>query len=358
MTPRENLLKMYRREGYRHAPVTLSLCPALVAHYRRIARETPLHEYFDYPEGFAALDLRPLPVKDGAATDWTRFHPEGVKEGTVFDAFGIGYEPGGDAGDHFTRMRHPMERFDSLEQMQSYPWPEFETDDIGDTEQRARDIHADGRAAIGSMQMTIWETAWYIRSMEALMLDMLAEDEKAVFLLDKITAYSAQRAAAYARAGADLLSLGDDVGTQRALMMSETMYRTWLKPRLAEVIAAAKREKPDILVFYHTDGFVTPIIDDLIETGVEILNPVQPECMDFAEIHAAFGDRLSFCGTLGTQTTMPFGSPDDVRGVVRRNLEIARAKGGLLCCPTHMLEPEVPWENVEAYVNACKAFRP
>jgi len=99
------------------------------------------------------------------------------------------------------------------------------------------------------------------------------------------------------------------------------------------------------------------LIDDLIEAGIDVLNPVQPECMNFAELHAEFGDRLSFNGTIGTQSHMPFGTPDEVRKVVFENLQIAGDKGGLLCCPTHMLEPEVPWENVEAYVKACRDFK-
>ena len=79
--------------------------------------------------------------------------------------------------------------------------------------------------------------------------------------------------------------------------------------------------------------------------------------MDFARLHARFGKRLSFNGTLGTQTTMPFGTPEDVRATVRRHLDIAGPRGGLLVCPTHLLEPEVPWENVAAYVCACKEYR-
>jgi uroporphyrinogen decarboxylase len=97
-------------------------------------------------------------------------------------------------------------------------------------------------------------------------------------------------------------------------------------------------------------------VPDLIEVGVDVLNPVQPESMDFARLHAEFGDRLSFNGTLGTQTTMPFGSPEDVREVVFRNLRLAGEKGGLMVEPTHMLEPEVPWENIQAYVDACREF--
>ena len=125
---------------------------------------------------------------------------------------------------------------------------------------------------------------------------------------------------------------------------------------MAKIIAAAKEVKPDILISYHSCGFCKPFINDLIDAGVDILNPVQPECMDFKELFAAFGGRISFNGTIGTQQLMPHGTPEQVKAEVKRNLEIAGEKGGLFCCPTHMLEPEVPWENIEAYVEACRAF--
>ena len=141
-------------------------------------------------------------------------------------------------------------------------------------------------------------------------------------------------------------------------MMSQDMYRTWLKPRLRKVIDAAKSVKPDIIIQYHSCGYVLPLIDDLIEAGIDVLNPVQPECMDVSEVLSKFAGRLSFNGTLGTQTTMPFGTPDEVRATTRRNLELAGKNGGLLCCPTHMLEPEVQWANIETYVNTCRTFCP
>jgi uroporphyrinogen decarboxylase len=135
------------------------------------------------------------------------------------------------------------------------------------------------------------------------------------------------------------------------------MYRKWLKPRLAKVIRAAKEIKPDILVSYHSCGYVTPMINDLIEVGVDILNPVQPECMNVDEVLGEYGERLSFNGTIGTQELMPFGTPAEIREKVHHNLRLAGEKGGLFCCPTHMLEPEVPWENIEAYVEAVNSFK-
>ncbi len=196
-----------------------------------------------------------------------------------------------------------------------------------------------------------------MRGMENLMMDMMSEDEMAEALLDRVTEASVLRAESYVRSGADALFLGDDIGMQHSIMMSEELYCTWLKPRLKKVIDAARAINPEVVVFYHSCGFVTPFIPHLIEAGVDVLNPVQPECMDFGEIHAAYGDRLSFHGTIGTQSVMPFGTPDEVRRKVFENLDIAGDKGGLFAAPTHLLEPEVPVENVAAYIKACQDYK-
>jgi uroporphyrinogen decarboxylase len=138
------------------------------------------------------------------------------------------------------------------------------------------------------------------------------------------------------------------------MLMSVRMWRTWLRPRLARTIAAAREVRPDVLVFYHSDGDVSAIIPDLIEIGVDILNPIQPECMDPAALKRNFGDRLAFWGTIGTQSTLPFGSPDDVRREVRLRIETVGVGGGLFLAPTHVIEPEVPFENIAAFVDAVR----
>jgi len=140
-------------------------------------------------------------------------------------------------------------------------------------------------------------------------------------------------------------------------MMSKNMYADWLKPRLKRVIDTARAAKPDVIIQYHSCGHVTELIDELIDAGIDVLNPVQSECMDVLEIFAEYAGSLSFNGSIGTQTTMPFATPQEIKDTVKRNLDAVGPDGGLLCCPTHMLEPEVPWENVEAYVEACREYK-
>lgn len=365
MNPRENLLRLYRRQGYEEAPVGMHLCPSLEAEFRR--RNPGVEgDYLDffgapyriiYDPGFAWNfdEVWRVPGRD--KIDWRRYYPEGFTHAVKFDGWGVAHEDSPDAH-HMTLMHHPLKSASTLADLESYPWPEFEKIDYSYLKPRVDDIHARELAVFVWAECSIWETAWYLRDMENLFVDMGTDDPMAEFLLDKITDLACFRAKKFAAAGVDILGLGDDIGMQSTIMMSEEMYRKWLKPRLAKIIAAAKAVKPDLLVSYHSCGYVSPFIGDLIDVGVDILNPVQPECMDFADVHKKYGSRISFNGTLGTQKLFPFGSPDDVRAEVRRNLGIAGKKGGLFACPTHMLEPEVPWENIVAYVEAAKEFRP
>jgi len=113
-----------------------------------------------------------------------------------------------------------------------------------------------------------------------------------------------------------------------------------------------------VWVQYHSDGDVTPLIEDLIDIGVDVLNPVQPECMDLEKIAGRFQGRLAFSGMIGTQTTMPFGTPADVTAAVARCRRLQEGGARVIVSPTHVLEPDVPWENIVAFVDAARIRLP
>ncbi|MFA7231370.1 MAG: uroporphyrinogen decarboxylase family protein [Victivallaceae bacterium] len=351
LSPRENLMRLWRRQGYEYAPVHFWICPSLLEQYQlRYCSEFCYHEdFFEFP----FRTLAPKFIEKNI--NWSAYFPgQTFNPGTVFDAWGVGHEPH-PGSMHMTQMHHPMAKFTSLEQFQAYPYPENNPADFNNLRQQVEEIHSRGLAVCGGVG-SLWENSWYIRSMEELMIDMMTGDEKAVYHFNRVTEIVCERATMCAKAGVDFIHMGDDIGMQHAIMMSEELYREWLKPLLKRLVKAAKDVNPDILFSYHSCGFIEPFIPDLIECGVDILNPIQPECMSFEKIHAEYGDVLSFWGTIGTQTTMPFGTTDDVRREVTKNLKIAGIKGGLLCTPTHLLEPEVPLINIDAYLQACKDF--
>ena len=352
MTDRENLISLLKRKGYERMPLYFNMTPDLAKRFAQYCEETgyqpPLQAFVGIPWSG---------VKQPRTDDfWKRFYDHEFKPGSTFDRYGVANEPGSAACFHMTRMYHPLENMTELEELAAYPYPEYIE---GPTEEQIAAVkaaHDAGRFALGSMECTIWETAWYARSMEALMMDMMAEPELAEYVLDRVTENSIINAVNFAKAGADGIFLGDDIGMQSTIMMSKELYQTFIKPRLKLVIDAARAVKQDIIVLYHSCGHVTEFIPDLIEAGVDVLNPVQPESMDFESIVEEYRGKISFCGTLGTQTLIPFGTPEEIKETVYRYLDLMGKEGGLLVCPTHILEPEVPVENLVAYIEACKAY--
>jgi len=271
---------------------------------------------------------------------------------------GVGHSKGSEAAYHMTRMHHPLQGCESVDEIMNYPLPVFSREENQPLFDRVNELHDKGLAAMGFMQMTIWEAAWYIRSMPDLLMDMMLGDEKATVLLDRITEYAIRRVRLYTEAGVDLISLGDDIGMQSGPLMSVELWEQWIRPRLKSVIDATREINPEVLVFYHSCGDATAFIEGLIECGVDILNPIQPECMDFNQVHETYGDRLSFWGTLGTQQLLPFGTPEEVRELTLERIRVCGKKGGLIVGPTHLVEPEVPFENLAAMKKAARELYP
>jgi len=185
-------------------------------------------------------------------------------------------------------------------------------------------------------------------------MDFYENPEIIHVMCDKITEMRIKQAQNFALMGVDILRLGDDVTCQNGLIMSLDTYREFFKERTRKIIQAAKKIKPTILVFMHSDGKIDKLVPELIDIGVDILNPVQPECNDLEKIACDFDDKISFWGGIGTQSVMPFGTPNEVRAKVKETWRILGRKGGLLLAPTHILEPEVPWENILAFIEATK----
>ena len=135
------------------------------------------------------------------------------------------------------------------------------------------------------------------------------------------------------------------------MMISPRMWRKYFKPRMATFISELKALNPAVKVAYHTDGNVEPIIPELIEIGIDVLNPIQPASMDPAKIKQEYGDKLCFWGTIDEQQTLPFGTQEDVANEVRGRLETVGFDGGLILAPTHHVQLDTPLENFWAMVH-------
>ena len=153
------------------------------------------------------------------------------------------------------------------------------------------------------------------------MMDLAMQPDKANRVLDIPYSYHKIVTQRLVSMGVDMIWLGDDMGGQNAMLMSPRMWRQYFKPRMADLIASLRLINPHIKIAYHTDGVVYPIIPDLIEIGLDILNPIQPMAMDPVRLKNEYGKNLCFWGSLDIQQTLPFGTPGQVKAEVLTRLQ-------------------------------------
>ena len=223
--------------------------------------------------------------------------------------------------------------------------------------ERVRRLHGRGLAVASSpphLGGELFESAWRLRGFERFMKDLVKQPDLVEFILDQLTALVSENAAVLARTGVDVLLLDDDVAECSGLLFSPAMWRRFFKPRLARIVEAARAASPDLLVFYHCDGDFTALLPDLVEVGIDVVNPVAPDCMDAAAIRRTFGDRLALWGTVGTAVGWDLGAPSQLREEVRGRLETL-GRSGLLLSPAYDLD-FAPRENVATFVEAVHEF--
>ena len=250
---------------------------------------------------------------------------------------------------HYTEMvHHPLA--DDLA-IDRYTAPDPTRPELYAEAERVLRDFKDDYWIVGVTVTTIFETAWALRGYEQMLVDLVADPDLAERILDIPFRYHLTAARRLTELGVDMIWIGDDVGTQRAMLVAPKTWRRLFKPRLATFIAEIKAINPALKVAYHSDGDITPIVPDLIEIGLDVLNPIQPACMDPAEVKRAYGDKLAFWGSIDEQHTLPFGTPDDVRAEVLTRLQTIGAGGGLILGPTHHVQLDTPMANFWAMIE-------
>jgi uroporphyrinogen decarboxylase len=269
------------------------------------------------------------------------------------DEWGIGwkaqpYETPFGTG-HYTEIaHHPLAEDDAI---LSYRPPDPDRPELYAEAERVIREHKDEYWIVGVTVTTIFETAWALRGLQQMLVDFVADPDLADRILEIPYQYHLAAAKKLVEMGVDMIWTGDDVGAQHGMLISPRHWRRFLKPRMATFVAELKAINPHVKIAYHSDGNILPIIPELAEIGIDILNPIQPACMSPAEIKRQFGDRLCFWGSIDEQHTLPFGTSASVAAEVTDRLQTIGQNGGLILGPTHHVQLDTPMENFWAMVN-------
>lgn len=379
MTSRERVLTAINHEEPDRVPLVIGVSNATgikMQPYRGIKKligvQAPDEYIYDWPElGTAQIDEETMRRLHSDVRGVLDLEPEAVRQwnrqrdphSDYVDSWGSGQSEIG-PDDWFPNV-HPIPDATTSADLDAYEgWP-----DMGDPSRVAHVREAAARLAEEN-EYAILATPWLLfpferahamQGMDVFLLNMIEHPDFARELLERIAEYCKQLMGPFLHElgdNVDIIKIGDDLGTQKSLMISPRMYRSFLKPIHADLISFIK-ERTSAKVFFHSDGDVAPLIDDFVEIGVDILNPIQTNAgsmSGLATLKQRFGDNIAFCGAIDTDRVLPLGSVEDVRQEVRRVMQILGPGGGCMIGAVHTVMNDVPPENVLAMVDAVEEF--
>ncbi len=212
---------------------------------------------------------------------------------------------------------------------------------------------AGGRFVIATLAFTLFERSWTLCGMEEVLMARAAEDAFADELFDRILEFDlavVRRALTFPIHG---VRFGDDWGQQHGLIMGPELWRKYIKPRVKRLYGTVRDAGRK--VFIHCCGKVDEILPDLVECGVDVFNPFQPEVMDVQEMKRRYGRHLTFFGGISTQKTLPYGTVAQVKDEVRRLLDTIGKDGGYIAAPAHDVPKDARPENIAAMMEVLRA---
>ena len=379
MTPRERVLTAINHEQPDRIPVVIGVNNATgikmkpYQGIKDIAGIQASDNYiYDWPElGTAEIDEETMCRLHSDVRGVLDLEPEKVRtrnrerdpHSDYTDSWGSG-QTEITPGDWFPGI-HPLAGARTSEDLERYQgWPDMsDPSRVAHVRETARQLVEENRYAILATPWLLFpfERAHAMQGMEAFLLNMATDPDFARALLEKIAHYCKQLMGRFLEelgGNADIIKIGDDLGTQNSLMISPQMYRDILKPVHADFISFIK-SRTRAKIMFHSCGDVGPLIGDFIDIGVDILNPIQTSTGSISDLPALkkrFGKNMVFCGGIDSHRILPFGSVADVREEVRRVMQILGPGGGCMIGPVHTVMNDVPPENVLAMVDAVEEF--
>jgi len=330
MTPKERVIRAVRHQLTDFIPYTVDmlgevrsalteLCPEIAASYTN-------HLVFVQPEGFPReQEIGKDVVADRFGVIWNKRVDKGcgVVVGTLINR------------DNFCNYDFP----DPTNPVLYRHFPDFLKKN-------------NDRFIVGAISLSYFERAWTMYGMENLLIDMTEEEGFVFKLLEGILGYNIKLIGEYAKFDEiDCIHINDDYGQQTNLIMGPRLWRKFFKPGLK--VMADKIKSVGKFVYLHSCGNISEIIPDLIEVGIDVINPMQPEVMDIFSLKHEYGRNITFHGGVSEQRTLNFGTPDDVEREIREKIKLLGGGGGYILAPSQCMTARVPVENAVRFVQVA-----
>jgi len=361
MNSKTRVLKAFKRlDGIPdRVPLQFDLCRQLTEEFGKklgVQPDYSLSYYEDLTYRISANEIRTRIGSDVVVVGGTiakGFVPEPVKDEITKNEFGMYMKP---TPLYVEVVRCPLENAQSVSDIESYPFPDANA--LGRFDKAKRDIDKYGKDyfVIGDVEISLFELAWHLTGLEKYLTAMMCDEPWLEPLNDRIEEWSTGLALQLVRAGVDAIWFGEDLGTQTSTLISPDDWKIKFKPRHKRMIEKLRQENPGIIIIMHSDGAVAPLLDDFIELGVDVYNPVQPNVpgSDPQELKDKYGDKLCFFGGIDQQELLPSGNIPDIEAEIMKRISILGKNRGYLLAPAHILQADVSVDTIEAMIRIVK----
>jgi uroporphyrinogen decarboxylase len=362
MNSRERVLRAFKKsEGLPdRVPIQFDLCRSLTEAFGKalgIVPEYALSYYEDLTYRISANEIRTRLGSDCIVVGGTvaaGFVPERIDDTVTTNEFGMHMKPG---VLYVDVVKGPLENVESADDIDAYAFPDAYAE--GRFDAAKRDIARFGSEyfVIGDAELSLFELAWHLTGLEKYLIGLMTEEEWVERLNDKIEEWTLGIAMQLASIGVDAIWLGEDLGTQVSLLIDPDLWRDRFKPRYKRMIERIREEYPDIMIIFHSDGAVAPLIDDFIELGVDVYNPVQPNVpgSDPEQLKRTYGEKICFFGGVDQQALLPAGDAQAIRTNVQFLAKTLGSGGGYLLAPAHIVQPDVAPASLIAMIDAARS---
>jgi len=250
----------------------------------------------------------------------------------------------------------PLSNAENIEDIEYYPFPDPDARGRFDYAKSIIDSYGSDYGIIGDLEVSIFETSWYLVGLEKFLMDLIMESSYLFALMDKVMEINTQMGKKLIELGADMIWAGDDFGTQQGMLIDPEVWRKHFKPRIKYMFDEFRSVNPNITIAWHSCGSITEIIPDFIEIGLDVLNPLQPLAKDMTPEYLTknYSDKLGFFGGIDVQDLLPNGTAQQIEVEVKRRAKIYGSNGNYIIAPAHNIQADTPLENIFTFFDTVK----